>query len=105
MDIDLICCFGRALRELGRDEPKHEYVLVRNVYQTPDETEIQVSWVGDCEEIPEWLAHETYEVEPRWVRHYLSKRIQGHITGLAIFDCPEVTELAKDYLAQRYPTG
>lgn len=108
MDIttaDLICCFARTLRDLGRDEPSHEYTLTRNEYENPTCTEILVSWVGDRKEIPEWLAHETYEVEPRWVRHYLSTRIQGTITGLAVFDCPEVAALAKDYLQQRYPTG
>lgn len=102
MDADLSCCFGRALRELGRDEPHYEYQLTRNYYERSDETEYQISWVADLKEIPDWLAHETYEVQPRWQRHFLARRMKGKIEGLAVFDLEVVRDLAKAYLEERY---
>lgn len=102
MDADLTCAFGRALRALGRDEPWYEHDVTRSYYPTADETQFQVSWVGAVPEVPEWLARETYDVERRWCRHYLQRRAKGHVQGVAIFDAPEVAELARVYVEARY---
>ena len=103
LENSLECCFGRHVWErLSGPEPHHEYRVTSQYREGPNETEFVVSWVGSEEEIPQWLANETYEVEPRWVRHFIRVVASGNIQGVAVFDRPEVRELALRYCDERY---